>query len=55
MFVLVTLVIGARFCIRLALVKSRLGAEDWCILVAWVLAAAFDLDPINRKYFLCAA
>lgn len=49
MLVLVTLVVGARFWIRLSLVKGRLGAEDWCILGAWALAAAFDLDPINRK------
>lgn len=50
MLVLVTVVVFARFWIRLQLVKGRLGADDWCILVAWVLAVAFDLDPINRKY-----
>lgn len=50
MLVLVTLVVAARFWIRLWLVQSRLGADDWCILVAWALAVAFDLDPINRKY-----
>ena len=49
MLVFVTLVVLARFWIRLSLVKSPLGADDWCILVAWILAVAFDLDPINRK------
>ena len=49
MLVLVTLVVGARFWIRMQFVKGKLGADDWCILVAWVLAVAFDLDPINRK------
>ncbi len=50
MMVLVTLVAAARFWIRWKLVKGRFGADDWCILVAWVLAVAFDLDPINREY-----
>ena len=50
MLILVTLVVAARFWIRFKLVKGRAGADDWCILVAWVLAVAFDLDPINRKY-----
>lgn len=49
MLVLVTVVVGARFWIRLGLLKARLGVDDWCILVAWVLAVAFDLDPINRE------
>ncbi|KAL8705812.1 MAG: hypothetical protein Q9201_001099 [Fulgogasparrea decipioides] len=47
MLVLMTLVVGARFWIRLKLTKGGAGADDWCILVAWVLAVAFDLDPIN--------
>ena len=51
MLVVVTLVITARFWIRLQLVNGRLGVEDWCILAAWALAAAFDLDPINRESF----
>lgn len=50
MIILVTVVVGARFWIRWRFVKGRLGADDWCILVAWVLAVAFDLDPINRKF-----
>ena len=49
MLILVTLVVGARFWIHLVLVNGRLGPDDWLILVAWVLAAAFDLDPLNRK------
>ena len=49
MLVLVTVIVFARFWIRLSLVKGRLGADDWCILVAWILAVAFDLDPINRE------
>lgn len=49
MLVLVTLVVGARFWIRYKFVKGRLGADDYCILVAWILAVAFDLDPLNRK------
>ena len=49
MLVLVTLVIVARFWVRWTLVKARLGPDDWCILVSWVLAVAFDLDPINRE------
>lgn len=49
MMVLSTLVVGARFWIRFKLVKGRAGADDWCILVAWILAVAYDLDPINRK------
>lgn len=50
MLILVTIVVGARFWVRFKLVKGKAGADDWCILVAWVLAVAFDLDPINRKY-----
>ena len=50
MLILVTIVVGARFWVRFKLVKGRAGVDDWCILVAWVLAAAFDLGPINRKY-----
>lgn len=49
MVVLVTLVIVARFCIRLRIVRARLGADDWCILIGWVLAVAFDLNNILRK------
>ena len=49
MLVLMTLVVAARFWIRLALTKGQLGLDDWCIFVAWVLAAAFDLDPLNRE------
>ena len=51
MLVLVTLVVAARFWIRFKLVKGGLGVDDWCILVAWILAVAYDLDPINREYF----
>ncbi|KAG9231474.1 hypothetical protein BJ875DRAFT_406887 [Amylocarpus encephaloides] len=51
MLALVTLVVAARFWIRLRFAKGTLGADDWCILVAWVLAAAFDLDPINQVKF----
>ena len=50
MLILVTVVVGARFLIRWRFVKGRLGADDWCILVAWVLAVAFDLNPITRKF-----
>ena len=50
MLILVTIVVGARFWVRFKLVKGRAGVDDWCILVAWVLAAAYDLGPINRKY-----
>lgn len=50
MLVLVTFIVAARFWIRLSLTKGRFGADDWCILAAWALAAAFDLDPINRKF-----
>ena len=50
MLILVTLVVAARFWIRIKLVKGRAGADDWCILVAWILAAAFDFDLLNRKY-----
>ena len=49
MLIVVTLVVGARFWIRLKPVKGRFGAENWWILVAWVLDVAFDLDPINRE------
>ena len=52
MLVLVTIVVGARFWVRFKLVKGRAGVDDWCILVAWVLAAAYDLGPINRKYLI---
>ena len=50
MLVLVTLVVTARFWICLSLVNGRLGADDWCILVAWILAVVFDLDLINDKW-----
>ena len=49
MLMLVTVVVGARFWIRWRLVKGRFGADDWCILVAWVLAVAFDVGVISRK------
>lgn len=49
MLILVTVVVGARFWIRWRFVKARLGADDWCILVAGVLAVAFDLGVISRK------
>lgn len=49
MMVLVTLVVGTRFWIRWSLIKGPFGADDYCILMAWILAMAFDLDPINRK------
>ncbi|KAF7502700.1 hypothetical protein GJ744_005239 [Endocarpon pusillum] len=51
MLVLVTLVIVARFWVRWTLVKARLGPDDWCILVSWVLAVAFDLAPINQTRY----
>ncbi len=47
---LITLVVVARFWIRYRFVKGRLGADELCILMAWVLAVAFDLDPTNRKF-----
>ncbi len=49
MLALVTLVVGARVWIRFKLVKGRPGADDWCILVAWILAVAFDADNLRRK------
>ena len=49
MLVVVTIVVAVRFWIRLQLVKTQLGADDWCILVAWALGAVVDLDPINRE------
>lgn len=49
MMALVTLVIVARFWVRFKLVKGRFGADDWCILLSWILAIAYDLDPLNRK------
>ena len=49
MLVLVTLVVVLRFWVRFSLIKVRAGADDWFILVAWVLAVAFDLVSINRK------
>src|SRR4051812_36083051 len=48
MLVLITVVVAARIWIRLKYAKGGLGADDYCIVVAWVLGAAFDLDPINR-------
>ena len=50
MLILVTIVVGARFWIRWRFVKGGIGADDWFILVAWVLAVAFDLDIIDRKF-----
>lgn len=51
MLVFTTLVVGARVWIRLKLAKGGLGADDWCILVAWVLVVSYNLDPITRKLF----
>jgi hypothetical protein len=48
MLVLITVVVAARIWIRLKYAKGGLGADDYCIVVAWVLGAAFDLDPLNR-------
>ncbi|PQE28991.1 integral membrane protein [Rutstroemia sp. NJR-2017a BBW] len=47
MLVLITVVVAARIWIRLKYAKGGLGSDDYCIIVAWVLGAAFDLDPIN--------
>ena len=49
MMILVTIVVGAIFWIRWRFVKVRLGPDDWCTLVAWILAIAFDDDHIIRK------
>ena len=49
MLVFTTIVVAARFLIRWRLTKGRLGADDYCMLAAWVLAVAYDLDPLNRK------
>ncbi|KAF7880002.1 uncharacterized protein EAF02_007639 [Botrytis sinoallii] len=51
MFVITTVVVAARIWTRLKLAKGGLGSDDWCIIVAWVLAIAFDLDPINQVKF----
>ncbi|QSZ33527.1 hypothetical protein DSL72_005095 [Monilinia vaccinii-corymbosi] len=51
MLVFTTLVVGARVWIRLNLAKGGLGADDWCILGAWVLAVAYNLDPITQVSF----
>ena len=51
MLALVTVVVVIRFYIRLRLVRSAFGIDDWCILIAWMLAVAFDLDPLNRMSF----
>lgn len=47
MLVRVTLIVLAKFWIRFKLANGRPGADDWCILVVWVLAIAFDLNPMN--------
>lgn len=49
MLVLVTLVVFVRSYVRLKLTKGRAGADDWCIIVAWVLALVFNLDTMARK------
>lgn len=51
MLVITTIVVAARIWTRLKLAQGGLGADDWCIIVAWVLAVAYDLDPINREFF----
>ncbi|KAA8572005.1 hypothetical protein MFRU_018g00480 [Monilinia fructicola] len=51
MLVFTTLVVGARVWIRLKLAKGGLGADDWCILVAWVLVVSYNLDPITQVSF----
>ncbi|KAF7884061.1 uncharacterized protein EAF01_011484 [Botrytis porri] len=51
MLVITTVVVAARIWTRLKLAKGGLGSDDWCIIVAWVLAIAFDLDPINQVKF----
>ncbi|KAF7957017.1 hypothetical protein EAE96_004338 [Botrytis aclada] len=51
MLVITTIVVAARIWTRLKLAKGGLGSDDWCIIVAWVLAIAFDLDPINQVKF----
>ncbi|KAL2038763.1 hypothetical protein N7G274_008521 [Stereocaulon virgatum] len=51
MFVLVTLVVVARFCIHLRIARARLGAEDWCFFVGWAWAVAFDLNNIIQTNF----
>lgn len=51
MLALVTLVVGARFWIRFKFTQSRFGADDWCILVAWILAVALSLGAMTGKCF----
>ncbi|TGO29828.1 hypothetical protein BPAE_0010g00110 [Botrytis paeoniae] len=51
MLVITTIVVAARIWTRVKLAKGGLGSDDWCIIVAWVLAIAFDLDPINQVKF----
>ena len=46
MLVLVTVVVGTRFWIRIKLVQARLGTDDCFILVAWMLAVFFDVLQI---------
>ena len=52
LLILTTLFVAARFWIRLTLVRGRLGADDACILVAWILAIMSDIIPMARKFFM---
>ncbi|KAL8688973.1 MAG: hypothetical protein Q9218_005243 [Villophora microphyllina] len=51
MLALVTLVVAARTWVRLKLTKGGPGTDDWCILVAWALAVAFDAANIHQRHF----
>ena len=52
MIALTTVVVVARFWIRLSLVKAQFAAHDWCILASWVFAMAFASISICREQFL---
>lgn len=52
MIALTTVVVLARFWIRLRLVKARLETHDWCILAAWAFAVTSASVSVYRKQFL---
>lgn len=50
MLALMTIIVGTGSWIRAALMRAQLGVNDFCILSAWLLAVAFDLDLFIRKF-----
>jgi hypothetical protein len=49
---LASLAVIGRIWVRLALVSTRLAADDWIILASFAFQIAFAVDVVCREYIL---